>query len=289
MEGLWTRRILFIVLAVTAVGLAGTAAWNRPAKKPAVVKAAPRDDSAEEPIRFAKNPEAAPAFLARDLNGNIVSTANWGGKVTLLTFWATWCAPCRAEIPLLISLEKQYEGKLQVIGISVDEASPDEVKEFARRVGINYPVVMGTRDLVARYGGVPALPTSFLINRDARIVQKHVGLFPPEVYDREIRALLGLPVGAPIETFEDHGQIFLKNAANATELPGLDLSKLTAEQRRVALKKMNAEACGCGCGLTIAQCRVNDSNCAVSLGLAKKILEEVSRQVPTAHSTKNEK
>ena len=143
---------------------------------------------------------------------------------------------------------------------------------------------MGSSGVSAEYGGVPALPTSFLVDTDGRVVVKHVGLFPAQVYDREIRALLGQHVDAPIETFVDDGQIFLKNAANATELPGVNFKGLKPEQKRLALKRMNSENCTCGCKLTIAQCRINESTCATSEKLAAQVVHQagVSRPVSSA-------
>jgi len=265
-----------LVAGAVLLGIfAGTLAHRHSVAPVTALASAPPDGGAAT-IRFAKNPAPAPAFLTRDIEGNVVSPANWKGKVTLVTFWATWCPPCRAEIPELIDLQKQYGDKLQVIGVSVDEGSPDEVKQFVRQAGINYTVLMVTPDIVRGYGGVPALPTSFVLDTQARIVQKHVGLYPQEVFDQEIRALLGLPVDATIETFEDTGQIFLKNAANATDLPGVDLSGLTPKQKQAALKRMNSETCNCGCNLTIAQCRINDTPCRVSLGLANDIVKEIT-------------
>jgi len=148
------------------------------------------------------------------------------------------------------------------------------VKAFADKAGINYPVVMGT-EIASEYGGVPALPTSFVLNTAGRVVQKHVGLLEPEGIEMEVRALLGLPVSAPIETFSDTGQIFLKNAARATELPGVDMKGLTPEQKTAVLKRLNSESCTCGCKLTIAQCRMNDTSCAISTKLAAEIVNEV--------------
>jgi thiol-disulfide isomerase/thioredoxin len=233
-------------------------------------------------IRFASNPQPAPPFLVNDLNGNPVSTAEWHGKIVLLNFWATWCPPCREEIPELIELADRYKDRLQIVGVSMDDSSPEAVKQFAVSMGMNYPIVMGSRELVGEYGGVPALPTSFVIDKDGRIVQKHVGLYPTEVYEGEIRALLGLPVDATIETFEDTGQIFLKNAALATELPGVNLKDLTPDQKKAALKLLNSRSCDCGCALTLAQCRMNDTSCPVSLKLAQKIAKEAGSPTPPA-------
>jgi len=235
----------------------------------------PNNAGGPKVIRFASNPQPAPPFLGRDLDGNIVSTAEWPGKVVFVNFWATWCPPCREEIPILIELQKRYKDGLQVIGVSLDDGSPEDVKQFAKLAGINYPVVMYIRELVAAYGGVPALPTSFLLNKEAKIVQKHQGLYPPELYETEIRALLGLPIEARVETFEDIGQIFLKNAARATELPDVDFAGLTPEQKAAALKRLNTDICDCGCHLTLAQCRINDTLCPVSKSLAAKVVKDI--------------
>jgi thiol-disulfide isomerase/thioredoxin len=217
------------------------------------------------------------------LGGGIISTADLHGKVVIVNFWATWCPPCREEIPEMIELSKRYKDKLQIIGISMDDAPAREVAEFAKQIGITYPVVMGSGAIEAEYGGVPALPTSFVISPDGRVVQKHAGLYPIGVYDTEIRSLLGMPVKVKVETFEDTGEIFLKNAANATELPGVDFHGLTAAQKHTALKRMNTDLCTCGCKFTIAQCRINDSSCATSKALAAKVVHEIvsSRPAPT--------
>jgi cytochrome c biogenesis protein CcmG/thiol:disulfide interchange protein DsbE len=227
-----------------------------------------------EVIRLVKNPDAAPAFALKDLEGKPVSLAEGKGKIVLLNFWATWCGPCRAEIPDLVDLQKRYSDKLEIIALATEEDDPGEVRRFVLGSGINYRVAMASDEVVRSYGGIGALPTSFVIDAEGRVVQKHVGLNDPTLYERELRAMLGLPVDAKIEYFEDNGEIFLKNAERARELPGVDFSKLTAGQKSAALRRMNAESCGCGCKLTLAQCRINDSACRVSLGLAAKIVAE---------------
>ncbi|HSY58616.1 MAG TPA: TlpA disulfide reductase family protein [Terriglobales bacterium] len=239
----------------------------------------------DDVIRFAKNPQPVPPFLLQDLDGNAVSTAQWQGKVVILNFWATWCPPCRDEIPLLVELAKKYKDGLQIVGVSLDDSSADDVRQFAKAFHVNYPIVMGSRELLSEYGGVPALPTTFLINKDSRVVLKHEGLYPPEVYETEVRSLMGLPVDVKIETFEDTGQIFLKNAVNATELPDVDFSGVNPEQKKVALKRLNSEGCTCGCRLTLAQCRINDTSCARSKGLAAKVIREVTDAGPVPPAT----
>src|SRR5579864_4442997 len=231
-------------------------------------------------IRFVKDPETAPPFLLRDLNGKIVSIADGKGKVMILNFWATWCPPCREEIPEFVKLQAAYKDKLLIVGASEDDDAPQKVQQFAQRFGVNYPIVMATKELVDNYGGVPALPTSFLIDPQGRVVMKHTGLYEYEVYEREVRALAGLPVDARIETFADTGQIFLKNAANATELPDVDLSGLTPDQKKDALHRLNAEGCTCGCNLTLAECRVNDTECPVSKPAAAEVVKRVRAGQP---------
>ena len=236
-------------------------------------------------VRFASHPQPMPAFLVNDLDGNPVSTAAWKGKVVFINFWATWCPPCRAEIPVLIDLANRYKDRLQVVGVSVDDGDPAEVKKFASRAGINYPVVMADRAIVAEYGGVAALPTLFVVNPDGNVVQKHEGLFSNALYEAEVRLLLGLPVDATIESFEHPGQIFLKNAVLATELPNVDFTGLNPDQKKAALKRMNSEACDCGCTLTLAQCRINDTSCPVSKKLAAQVVKEVASNAAAPAAT----
>jgi len=127
------------------------------------------------------------------------------------------------------------------------------------------------------YGGIAALPTLFVINQDSKVVQKHVGLFNPALYEIEARALLDMPVPARVETFEDTGEVFLTHADRATMLPGVDTSKLTPEQRVSVLHKLNAESCDCGCKYTLAQCRINDPACNTSKDRAAAIVKDAAK------------
>jgi|SRR5450432_1112868 cytochrome c biogenesis protein CcmG, thiol:disulfide interchange protein DsbE len=227
-------------------------------------------------LRFVRDPDPAPALDLKDLDGKPLKLDAYRGKVILLNFWATWCGPCRAEIPSLIELQKRYKDRLQVIGLAVDEEDDSAVQKFAASESINYPVAMTPPEIRVAYGGIMALPTVFVINPEGRIVQKHVGLFNPALYEMEVRALLDLPVAARIETFQDDGEIFLKHADRATTLPGVDLSKLAPEQRAAALHKFNAEDCTCGCKFTLAQCRIYDPACQTSQQRTTAIVKEVS-------------
>ena len=226
-------------------------------------------------LRFFRDPISVATFTAQDLDGRLVSSADWRGKVTIVNFWATWCGPCRAEIPALIALQEKYRDRLRVIGVSEDEASPDLVRRFAADQKINYPVVMTTKEISRAFPGVTALPTSFVVDREVRVVQKHVGLFNPATAEQETRALAGLAVNASIEQIDRFQPVKLENAAQATTIPGVDLASLSADRRTSALQKLNAEPCTCGCDLTVAKCRVDDPNCSISLPLARRIVQQV--------------
>jgi thiol-disulfide isomerase/thioredoxin len=230
-------------------------------------------------LHFVRNPDPAPAFDLTSLDGKPLTLAGSRGKVVLLNFWATWCGPCRMEIPDLIALQAKYKDRLQIIGLTVDDDDADAVKKVVQQTGINYPVGLASPEVRIQYGGISALPTSFMLDSEGRVVQKHEGLRDPLLYELEIRALLGLPVNARVETFEDTGQIFLAHADRASELPGVDLSKLNPEQKRVALHRFNAETCTCGCKFTLAQCRIYDQYCATSKPRTAQIVIEIIRGV----------
>ena len=140
-----------------------------------------------------------PLFEVPALDGRPIASAEWRGQVTIVNFWATWCAPCQEESADLAALVDRYPGRLRVIGLSVDELGPEAVRAWVAAHGVKYPVGIADAGLQARFGGIDAVPTSFVLDAEGRIVQKHVGLYPPLVYDLEVRALLGLPVDAIVE------------------------------------------------------------------------------------------
>jgi cytochrome c biogenesis protein CcmG/thiol:disulfide interchange protein DsbE len=234
-------------------------------------------DSRQPTIRFVRNPDPAPDFKLTGLDGKPFTLAGAKGKVILLNFWATWCGPCRAEIPDLVELQNKYKDRLQILSLVVDDDDQDAIKKFVAESIINYPVAVATDEIRIEYGGIAALPTSFVLDAEGRVVQKHEGLRDPVLYETEIRSLLGLPIGQiRVETFEDTGEVFLKHADRASQLPGVDLSKLTPEQKTVALHKFNAETCTCGCTYTLAQCRIYDRGCKVSEAATAKIIAAVT-------------
>lgn len=128
----------------------------------------------------------APDFSLPDLMGQRLDLSSYRGKVVLLDFWASWCDPCRDEIPRFVELQNKYGGQgLQIIGVSMDDG-PEPVRDFYQRFKMNYPVVMGNAKTGELYGGVFGLPIAFLIGRDGRIITKHVGATDISVFEKEI-------------------------------------------------------------------------------------------------------
>jgi len=226
-------------------------------------------------VRFVKNPKQMPDLTMTTLDGKTITSKELAGKVVIVNFWATWCIPCRTEIPDLVKLQTQYKDHMVIIGVLSDDEPGPNVSRFAADYKINYPIVPETKELLAAFTGIYALPTTFMVGPDGRIMQKHVGQIRPAQIELETRVLAKLPVDAEVEFEPDDKEAVLASNARATEIPGVDLTTLTAAQKTLALNRLNDEPCDCGCGLTIAQCRINDSTCAVSPKLAEKILAEV--------------
>jgi thiol-disulfide isomerase/thioredoxin len=229
-------------------------------------------------VRLLKDRVEIPAFVATDLNGRPISTATLRGKVVLINFWATWCPPCREEIPDLVALQDKYKDQLQIIGISQDSGSVEDVRRFVAEHRMNYPTVMSTAEIEALFPGVYALPTTFVLDREGKLAQKHVGLLNAAITDTETRSLAGLAPEVAVVYTDEEDKVRVSNAAQANKIPGIDLSGLSPERRAEALKALNSEHCTCGCGLTLAQCRVDDPDCSVSLPIAQQLVEKIGKK-----------
>ena len=119
----------------------------------------------------------APDFSLETLDGPSMRLSDLRGKAVLLNFWATWCGPCKIEMPWFVDLQKQYGPQgLQIVGVAMDDASKEDIGKFAKDMGVNYPILIGKEAVGEQYGGVNALPETFLIGRDGKIVDKIIGL-----------------------------------------------------------------------------------------------------------------
>jgi len=137
-------------------------------------------------------------FTLKDINNKDVKLSSLKGKVVLLDFWATWCGPCKIETPWLVELQNQYGAQgLQIVGVAMDDSGKDEIARFAKDMGMNYPVVLGKEAVGDAYGGVPALPESFFIGRDGKIVDKIMGLEGRSEIEDAIKKALNTQAGSP--------------------------------------------------------------------------------------------
>lgn len=134
----------------------------------------------------------APDFTLKDSNGKVVKLSEYKGKVVLLNFWATWCGPCKIEIPWFVDFEQRYKDRgFAVIGVSMDEEGWDIVKPYVTEKKMNYRVLLGDEITGKLYGGVDSLPTTFMIDREGRIASTHIGLISKSDYETEIVQLIG--------------------------------------------------------------------------------------------------
>lgn len=144
----------------------------------------------------------APNFTLNDLTGKKISLADYKGKAVLLNFWATWCAPCKVEIPWFLKLRDQYAAQgFEIIGVSSDDLDKDdkaklfeqksEIAKFVEQQKMTYPVLIDGDAISHPYGGVDSLPTSFFINREGTVVAQTVGLVPRDEIEADIKKALG--------------------------------------------------------------------------------------------------
>jgi thiol-disulfide isomerase/thioredoxin len=142
------------------------------------------------PIENKESAGLAPNFDLTSTDGKNVKLSDFRGKVVIVDFWATWCPPCRKGIPDLIELQNEFKDKLVVIGVSLDQDTKPDVVPFIKKYGINYPVVYGTNQVIMDYGSINAIPTSFVINKEGKIVDKHIGLVPKSDLETKIKEIL---------------------------------------------------------------------------------------------------
>jgi thiol-disulfide isomerase/thioredoxin len=202
-----SNKMRMVAVAATALALLGISIpfiWQQPhAESPmpestaaAVTPAASHTTDADQSAGGACMADAKPAnwdFKLKDLEGKEVSLASFKdqNKVVLLNFWATWCGPCKAEIPGFIELQEKYRDKLTIIGYSVDDTA-ELAKKYADQYKMNYPILLGEgrEDVQDAYGPIWGIPASFIISKDGKVCRKHMGIAPKAVFEKEIVALM---------------------------------------------------------------------------------------------------
>lgn len=175
-------------LSVTILFLSASCNSSRPAPSSATIPATTPSAPAETDSTI---PERLPSFSVTDLSGQEISPATFKGKVALIDFWATWCPPCRKEIPHFNKLYAEYrERGLIVIGLALDDKAA-EVRKFMRQMPIAYPVALASSELQQQFGGIEVYPTAFLFDREGRVIKKYLGYIYPDEFDQDVKALLG--------------------------------------------------------------------------------------------------
>jgi len=129
-------------------------------------------------------------FTFQTLDGNTYKLSDFRGKIVIVNFWATWCPPCRKEMPYFVKLQEKYKDDVQFIGLDVNE-SADKVKAFVEALGVNYIIGFSTPEIESKFGGITGLPTTFIIDREGRVVERIIGSRPETWFQRRLKALVG--------------------------------------------------------------------------------------------------
>jgi peroxiredoxin len=181
------KNIHFIVIAAVAL-IVGAVYLNKPNRGNT---ASAQDIPAENAVMQTPGEgKMAPDFALTSTDGKTIKLSDFRGKVVVVDFWATWCPPCKAEIPDFIKLYSQYKDDgFQMLGISLDQGGLSDVKPFMKDYGINYPIVMGDNQVVAAYGGIRGIPTTFVIDKDGKIRASFEGYRSASVFEKLIQQL----------------------------------------------------------------------------------------------------
>ena len=136
--------------------------------------------------------QTAPDFTLASLDGKPLTLSGLRGKAVLLNFWATWCEPCKIEMPWFVDLQTKYGAQgFQVVGVAMDDASPSDIADFAKKMGVNYPIVIGKEAVGDQYGGLPYLPSTFYIDREGKVIDRVFGLVSRSEIETNIQKALG--------------------------------------------------------------------------------------------------
>jgi thiol-disulfide isomerase/thioredoxin len=150
-----------------------------------------RHNSANAPRKGQLIGNAAPDFELQTLDGNNLKLSDLRGKAVLLNFWATYCGPCKVEMPWFVELQKEYGPQgFQIVGVAMDDASKEDISKFAKEMGVNYPILLGKDSVADSYGGVNVLPTTFFVDRGGKLLAREFGLQSRSVFVDNIKKAL---------------------------------------------------------------------------------------------------
>src|SRR5437899_2656703 len=185
--------VLCVVVAITGLLLVGKRATKPPETASAANQGA--GQGAPAPAQGAAYPQKgslAPTFELKSIpEGKSIALASLRGKPVLLNFWATWCGPCKIEMPWLVDLQKKYgPDGLQIVGVAMDDTSDKEIADFAHKMGVNYVVLKGTEKVGDLYGGIEGLPTTYYLDRSGKVVDVTIGLASESVIEDAIKKSL---------------------------------------------------------------------------------------------------
>jgi thiol-disulfide isomerase/thioredoxin len=181
--------VLCVVVAITALLLVG-----KKTSKPKAVDPTKQNVSGS-PVASGTDPaigSLAPEFSLKSVpDGKTVSLSSLRGKAVVVNFWATWCGPCKIEMPWLVDLQKKYGDQgLQIVGITKDDSNEAAIAKFTQKMGVNYTILVGNQQVVDLYGGVGGLPTSFFVNRSGKVVHEIIGLDSESKFEDAIKQAL---------------------------------------------------------------------------------------------------
>jgi cytochrome c biogenesis protein CcmG/thiol:disulfide interchange protein DsbE len=190
------RSNLFAIMASLALlaGLTSLSGCQGSAQSetPVLAESADLDPGAVVDPGIPRSPDAMPDFVLTDLDGNVVKLSDYTGQAVLLNFWATWCPPCKAELPDLVEIQNEFGGvDFTVVGVSLDQSGPGKVRRFVDQYGINFPVLMGNQKVVVQYGNFRGIPTSFLLNTKHEQVKRYTGLVTKRQLERDLQNVIG--------------------------------------------------------------------------------------------------
>jgi peroxiredoxin len=144
----------------------------------------------ESAATVTRSDQAMPDFELQDLDGNVVKLSDYAGRAVLLNFWATWCPPCKAEMPVLVEVQKQYGGEeFTVIAVSLDQTGTAKVRKFVDSHALNFPILMGNQRVVTQYGNFRGIPTSFLLDTNHELAKRYMGLVTKRMLESDLTDL----------------------------------------------------------------------------------------------------